>query len=654
MVASTLEGLTRPWVAAWLLLMAVPARADALPDPGRDLELIESTEASEDPLGLDDDTGRGLERAARSLPKPSSKPLLPSPHQGEALSAIDGVRESSHILRVELSAGLALVQATLTFSSRAKHASEIAYRLPLPREAAVTRVQLCAGKSCVSARPSSSRQQAAGADEPLAIDALPIEDARGRALALRLAPIAAGGTLELSVDYVASAPIRGGRAHFDVLPRGYDPNLANTALQVETRELTNVVPASELTLEPWTPLALAAELPPRARRTSSVRASCGRGLCSRTFEALAAATPSARPLWLLIDASPSMEGPARGRVGAAVAALLANLPEATPVRVFAFAARAQALGRHRADELPLTTLADAPLLDLDAATHVSAPLTLAAAELARERPRIVVLSDGLFDTSAREREALRVARRQGAEPWLVTLGDREARLASEFVGVLAAGELSELALRSQELAPLEDLLRTVSQPSGPRGLRHGEQRVIEHAPKDAIPLDHHSHWLAFWLNRDRATVRFSAGRRGPDVIAALPYEGIGPGVQSADSAMPKESVLSMLRTQLVPQARACLRSDRKGRGDYAVELTFHALFAEREVYGGTVEGRIAGPLRRCLEALLPKLRVPAFTGAIRVRYPVHTEREAPPPVIELAPDASEQLERAFGPSSALP
>ena len=42
-----------------------------------------------------------------------------------------------------------------------------------------------------------------------------------------------------------------------------------------------------------------------------------------------------------------------------------------------------------------------------------------------------------------------------------------------------------------------------------------------------------------------------------------------------------------------------------------------------------------------------ELRVPAFTGRIRVRYPIHTEREPDPPVIQLEPDVAEQVERVL-------
>jgi hypothetical protein len=90
-----------------------------------------------------------------------------------------------------------------------------------------------------------------------------------------------------------------------------------------------------------------------------------------------------------------------------------------------------------------------------------------------------------------------------------------------------------------------------------------------------------------------------------------------------------------------------LRTDRKGRGDYAVQVTFVALFAQREIADVRIEGAIEEPLRNCLEGVLSELRVPAFSGRIRVRYPIHTEREPEAPVIQLEPDVAEQVERVI-------
>ena len=40
--------------------------------------------------------------------------------------------------------------------------------------------------------------------------------------------------------------------------------------------------------------------------------------------------------------------------------------------------------------------------------------------------------------------------------------------------------------------------------------------------------------------------------------------------------------------------------------------------------------------------------MPAFSGRIRVRYPIHTEREPESPVIELEGEALRHVERVIG------
>jgi hypothetical protein len=179
------------------------------------------------------------------------------------------------------------------------------------------------------------------------------------------------------------------------------------------------------------------------------------------------------------------------------------------------------------------------------------------------------------------------------------------------------------------------------------GVRAGEQRVLEkHPPKlDFVP----ENWLAHWVRRAGPQPSWVTGesQRDETAIAAPHYQDAPAPQPVAHTGMAAVSVLSMLRTQLLPKARACLRSDRKGRGDYAVKLTFHALFVQREIADVRIEGTIEEPLRQCLEGVLGELRVPAFTGRIRVRYPIHTEREPEPPVIQLEPDVAEQVDRVI-------
>jgi hypothetical protein len=561
------------WLA-WCQL----ARAQA-PDPGRDLELIESTERGEDPLGIDDST-RDLTRAAAALRAP--KQVLPTASRGAALSAIDGVREQQHALHITLEHGLALVTVRMTFVSNAKHAAEIAYRLPFA--GVLTGVQ---AEGLYRARA--------------------IQDERGRALSLQLAPIAAGGTAQLVVSYTAAAPVHGGVARFALPGRGYDPNLAPTTLSVDSRTLVELTPGG--TFDPWLPLEVTGRLQKR---------DVAPGYLAEPF---VAAPP--RATWLFIDSSPSMEGPARNRLPPTLAALLTVLPEQTELHAFAFAARSAELGRFRAGEAPLARLTDAASLELGAASKPSA----FARAVPTSGQRVVVLSDGIFDATPEEQRALSALRARGAQTWLLQLGDVPARLAGSFTHVLDVSSEAEAALHGGELSALEDRLRVIAARGG-----SGEEHVTRKPGKE-----------------------LAIERRMPvQALAAMSYESVPPAPAPDYTGMPRESVLAMLRTQLVPQARACLRSDRRGRADYAVALTFHAVFAEREVYEPRITGSIPRPLQECLSGLLPRLRVPAFTGRIRVHYPIFTEREAVQPALELEPALSQKLERAFGASPALP
>jgi hypothetical protein len=549
-------------LTACFIFWCASGKAQA-PDPGRELEMIETTERGEDPLGIDDST-RTLSQVV--VPKP--KEVLPTAQQGAALSAISGVREQKHTLGVVLDHGLATVTVRMTFVSTAKYPAEIAYRLPLPPGAVVSKLS-----------PE--------------VEAIPIDDQRGHALALRMGPI----TRELNVEltYVAEAPLHGGRARLRLQGRGYDPNLAPTELTLTSKTLE--LDEAGATFDPWLPIEVTGKL--TKRDVSSERI----GNCLRRYQAEPLGAPLVRPTYLYIDASPSMEGPARSRLTPALAALLAVMPESTPLRAFAFGSRAEELGRYEAGDAPLIQLTDAAMRDLGAATKLSA---------IDARARVIVLSDGLFDDT----------RKLGPDSWLVQLGD--GGTSTSFAHTLNVSAEAEAALHG-DLGALEDRLRALV------SNQTGEQRVT-----------------------GRCLVARSFTRAPIQAIAAIPYRDVPPPPPPAYTGMPKESVLSMLRTQLVPQARACLRSDRKGRADYAVALTFHAVFAQREIYEPRITGSIPAALRQCLNELLPRLRVPAFTGRIRVRYPIFTEREPVEPAIELEPETSQKLERAFGAAKALP
>jgi hypothetical protein len=259
------------------------------------------------------------------------------------------------------------------------------------------------------------------------------------------------------------------------------------------------------------------------------------------------------------------------------------------------------------------------------------------AQLSSERPRVLLLSDGKLDRHTLS--ALSTFVRRGVELWLIALTPVTSELAAHFSGVVDAA--------ASDGPALDERLRAALSARAPSGVPAGEQRVHESGPKKPHLPRAGEDWLSFWLAR-RASPAFSTHTNAPPGYVSAPaFEALPPKPAEPETGMPKESVLSMLRTQLIPEARACLRTDRKGRADYAVNLTFHALFADREAYDVQIEGRIPDALQRCLGDVVGRLRIPAFSGRIRVRYPIHTEREPEAPVIELEGEALEQVNRVI-------
>lgn len=631
----------RARLLSWVLLVCFSGASRSAhaqtraPDVSRELRLLESTERDLDPLGLDEPTGAALDRAAEQLDEARRlKAAGPPPKavQGEVLTAHPAVREVEHAVQVRLDEGLSFVTLQLTFASNVALAAEVAYRLPLPEEAAPYELEVCRQGRCRAATPLAP--EAATSREPCALCVAGdvIRDARGRALALRASPVQKGPPLSVRVRYVAPAPVHGGVVRFQLPARGYDPRAAPAQITVEAPGLSLRAPERSVQLDPNLALAVVAQLV-EAGKTGQValtRASCAGSPCTRSFEAAPRAPLSPRETWLWLDASPSMEGTARNRADGVLAALLATLPAATPLRAYAFAARAREVGRYPAEAAALSQLSRALGQDLGAASRPGAVLALAGADVARERPRILVLSDGKLDRAALR--AFSTAQKRGAEPWLIALEAPSPEVARAFEGVVPV-------FTTQDPARIEELLSMALSSEGRAGLRHGEQRVRERLPRRPFVPRREDGWLSFWAMRARA-LSFDTGAPAEGALVRAPaYRAEAPSAAPESTGMPKESVLSMLRTQLIPQARACLRSDRKGRGDYAVALTFHALFADREAYETRIEGRIPEPLRECLGEVLARLRIPTFSGRIRVRYPIHTEREPEAPMVELEPDA---------------
>ncbi|NOY93212.1 MAG: hypothetical protein GXP55_18660, partial [Deltaproteobacteria bacterium] len=111
--------------------------------------------------------------------------------------------------------------------------------------------------------------------------------------------------------------------------------------------------------------------------------------------------------------------------------------------------------------------------------------------------------------------------------------------------------------------------------------------------------------------------------------------------------VPAQTVLTLLRTRLVPAARACFRRDRAGREDYAVRAEFRFRLEHREVVEASITGQLPDALRGCLLQSLFTLEVPSFRGAVVVTYPLHTVRVGPSMTIELLPEVAREVDEVL-------
>ena len=121
-------------------------------------------------------------------------------------------------------------------------------------------------------------------------------------------------------------------------------------------------------------------------------------------------------------------------------------------------------------------------------------------EIAKTRPRILILSDGLIDEHPDQRRALAQARERGAELWLLSLHRRPETL-GDGIHVLDLTQEADRALKGGDLSELGDALSvTLSEQARP-GLRRGEQSVSERGPQHPYALTAGAHWLSFWWAR---------------------------------------------------------------------------------------------------------------------------------------------------------
>jgi hypothetical protein len=447
----------------------------------------------DDPLGLepsDEDLGKSLLRDIDENAKKKAKAgdahlfgPLPPPYRakkGKVVTAVAAVREREHKTAIDIAHGLAKIAVTMRFVSISDKPAEVRYRLAIPSESGLESLKVCNTNGCrtgVIDRPSelSLYDDAVLARGPK--PTLPIahaafrKDSRGSAIVVRAAPILKGSDLTVNLNYVSPIRQHNGIARLQLPARGMDPRAAPTAFEFSDSLRDNLVSNTPLKSDAWIPTEIVARTSFAAKRQIEAwRFSCNKKLCGRAR--VAAATEPLQPvdLTLFIDASPSMVGPARGRVATAVSVLLANAPPGTRARALVFAARSKPIVKKFVDvnEIPLASIANAIVeSELGSATRFENAWETAKAwtkrrRSGRNRSVVVIVGDGGLTTGRSYAKPFSEAKRAGVEVSVLNLADRDAvpelQKGVESTGgmVVNAAAESERASRGYGTAALED------------------------------------------------------------------------------------------------------------------------------------------------------------------------------------------------------
>lgn len=555
-----------------------------------------------------------------------------------------------------------------------------------------------------SPRPVAHARLVEGAaGTSLVVRAAPVSDAENGELAVRVTWAVAvpmhGGVARLVL------PARGSD------DRASPPVLSLNAVDlVEPRVDGSSYERGAIDVRNDAPIVITALAPiSRGPRVDAALVPCGAARCAILRATGARARVSAAPITIAIDASPSTSVGARGRIADTVRVLAALLPASTPVRFVAFAGRAELLQRGTPGELDLGRVRQAVDAHLGSATRFSALWALLESD-ARARDRILIVGDGGLTTGVLETATLEAARARGVIVGAIDVANRpptealasavartggvviEAGAAAErsagghgdealteLVSAAVADTVGAIEARVDGRAIALGTLRTGESalfvgPASRAELAMGDSRATARAPDAAhapvlVALAAHQ---AALIAVESADLDASAGACAPDGTArarptARASSIVGHGLRIAPAhrracaspvpaaqttthaaSLPARVLRDQLRRRVIPPARRCFRDDRGGRAQLHREVTFELLLADREIVDASLDGEIPDALRACLLGAFDGVEVPAFDGALRVRWPVHTEAIAPPPVIELAPDVAREVRAIAG------
>jgi hypothetical protein len=501
-----------------LQLTSAVTRAEGVED------ILPLTDDPSDPIGIDrepEPVRAAAESGRVSVPAKAGDEgkLGPEPPPlaavaGEVVTAPGSVRESKHQVAVELSAGLAMVQEQLDFENTGEKPAEVVYRLAVPKDAALFRLEVCNAHGCrpglpdpsvmrlnayddaVQSRPSSAAPTLPAGDAKLA------NDTRGAAIWLRAARVARGDALSIRVAYITQANDHDGVVRMQLPARGMDARAAQTVLRMHSTDHTDFranelpFPASAnatVTFDAWSPIELSARSTSSGLQTHHWRVPCGKDQCVRAYASAAREKTSPTEIFLAIDASPSTEGAARGRFVAAVAGILARAPAGSHVRALRFASQTAPLisKRQKANELALSTFSPIAFeAELGAATRFEVAwqaIEQSSFLSAQGKKLVVIVGDGGITTGPAK--PFDAAKRKGVQVAVVNVADRRSETAlargAELTGgaVVDAGSEADAAARGAAPEALEERIAAIFQPS------RGVLRIPASAKRGAIAID---------------------------------------------------------------------------------------------------------------------------------------------------------------------
>lgn len=656
--AHSMRTLTTHRIASLIVVVSLamlgrvaPLRAQTSGDSTAFDELFPTGNGESDPLGTGDTA------SLRDVADAPERIVWPDVEQGAVLAAIPGVREIDHDVEIALEDGLATIRTTLRLIHRGRFPAEVTYRLAVPADAVAGTVQALR-------------------------DGVPAEDVHASAervdgaFLLAVRPVESRSTTTLHFVYTTEAQVRGGVARVDLPARGHDGRIAPARVHAEVDgllagSLQDEPIDSALIVESWRPIVVQGRLPTGGSPQVSVqRFECGDTLCARVHVAAGAARARRERYLLLMDVSPSTQGPMRGRMSPTIEALAAVAHPDSTLQAVAFAARSESL-----DSEPLAPaqwvasrhVARAQILELGPATRLEAAL---ATLRPRRGDHVLILGDGSLSAGPRTPAALAQLEASGARVSVLNVGDAPSRdelreLATATGGVdleiSAHGNLADERLQewvSRVVMPtaarrvLGTPIRMLRSGDGETWMGEVSRRAVFAAGRTRVRMPRRTNEEladrnALLAARMSPPPRVEFGRTERDDIVSVP-RALAANTPPSRRGLTERAALSMFRSRLIPAARRCLRADRRGRANYSVRAVYDLVLEEREIASASVQGEIPDALRACLEQTVDELDVPPFDGRIRIRYPIRTEAVVAQPAIEILGEVDSTLESVVG------